>query len=816
MGAGLYFRRRGRALALVAALLLVAAACDFAVGTGTGELDSAFGEGDGSAVLGGLRIRTDDTMTSTARLPDGRVVALGAIGYEGWGVTRYLPDGTIDQSFGNDGVATVGLEPMGDIAVASDGAVLVPGRVYQSAVWGVARLLPDGAPDPGFGVYGVAVLDVAGASGQNWTIGVATSGDRTYLLAWAFQGTGATVDTIVLALRPDGSLDPAFGPGGTGILHITGAGRSGAIAMAPDGAIVVSYASIDWSQPTVAGVVRISPAGGILTRLDLATAGTPTPLREVSDMDLGADGSVALTMSDLYGSPTSYLLRVTPALALDPSFGSGGAVSLGGLNLAPTEVVVDDTTGGVRMAGPRLATGELVTAGLTAAGSLDAGWGDGGIATHAAFATPTTTAGLFATPGGGVLVAGDTRRSSSDPRDHYLLALSPTGAADPTFGDDGWARIDIGTEATENFTAVSALPDDDLLVVGTTGDGVVAGRYDADGTPDDDHPPAVLLPEILRGPHRVADVAVAGDGSAFLLVQQGVSYPDEYGSGSFGSLVIKLDADGAVDPAFGDDGVAAAGDSQSLPRAIGVRADGTVLVSDINVTPAYIIPPHQFVPASFADRIVALTPAGAPAGITTFGEVSTPPGPIGALAVGPAGHAYVVASGQVLRMAPDGTVSAWSPLPAGATLAPADLAVDGAGRVVVYGTGAVSGGATGDVVARFGADLGLDTTFGTGGLTSLPTPGDAGDFDVRAVHAHSDGAVTVVHQVPTSPNPETLVHRLLPSGQPDPSFNGDGRAEGTLRVAHAAAWLYASAVAGPDVILAGQVPAGAFVARING
>ena len=147
-------------------------------------------------------------------------------------------------------------------------------------------------------------------------------------------------------------------------------------------------------------------------------------------------------------------------------------------------------------------------------------------------------------------------------------------------------------------------------------------------------------------------------------------------------------------------------------------------------------------------------------------------------------------------------------VPAGAALARADLAVDGTGRVLVYGSGNAPGGPAGDVVARFDAALGLDTTFGTGGLAALPAPDEPGLYHARDVHVHADGALTVVHQGSASGEPELLVHRLEPSGEPDPSFRGDGRAEGGLGVA--------STVAGTDVILVGRILTGAYATRVNG
>src|SRR5262245_1953640 len=773
MGTRLSLRRRGPVLAAAAAVMLVAAACDYPVGTQSAQLDPGFGNGTGAAVLGGLRVRTDDTMTSAVRIPDGRVVALDA---DHSAVTRILADGTLDRSFGHDGLALdlAGLQSSGVVAVAPDGTILVPGRPYLTTVWGVARLLPDGTRDPAFGVDGVATLDVAGAGPTNTTLGVAAGGDHTYVLAEVADPAfgDSAWDTIVLGLRPDGSLDPAFGPDGTGFVRLTHAGNTGKLAVAPDGNLIVAYASTDWSRPTLAGIVRISPQGEVLARLDLATAGTPTALRTVDDMDVAADGSIALTMNDLIESGNGenvYVVRIKPALALDTSFGTGGAAivpaHLPGNVLGPARLVLDGARNRLVVVRRSASYLDLVATALTADGSPDPAWGTGGTATLAPSTTPTTVAAVFATPGG-ILVAGDTRRTPADPRDQYVLALTPAGAPDPASGNGGWARSDIGGVAPERFTAVAPLPGGGVFVAGDTGDGVFAGRYGSDGTPDADHPPAPVLPDQVRNLHPVVDAAVAPDGSAYVLVQQGNALLVQIsGGGPFGWSVIKFGPDGALDTTFGDGGVAAAGGTQDLPRAIVTRADGSVLVSDVDVTPGHLTPPAGYVPASFADRILTLSPTGSIATAKTLDTRSdkppATPGP--ALAVGPGGDAYAVANGRVARLAPDGTVSDWGPLPTGVTLDPRDLAVDGTGRVVVYGAASNGGGATQNAVARFDAALALDPTFGTGGVATLQTPVFPCCDDAQLL-AQADGTVTVVHEGASPPDDTSYLTRLLPSG----------------------------------------------------
>lgn len=102
--------------------------------------------------------------------PDGRIVAVDE-GYEGViNLARVNLDGSLDATFGTDGVVTI-MRPwgwgswVGALAVQRDGRILVGGRAYVTDDDGydffVARFLPDGALDPSFGDAGIVVTDVA-------------------------------------------------------------------------------------------------------------------------------------------------------------------------------------------------------------------------------------------------------------------------------------------------------------------------------------------------------------------------------------------------------------------------------------------------------------------------------------------------------------------------------------------------------------------------------------------------------------------------------------------------------------------------------
>ncbi|AUX41538.1 hypothetical protein SOCE26_029580 [Sorangium cellulosum] len=131
-----------------------------------GQPDTAFG-------TGGHRIiespGSDEHAVAVALLPDGRIVVGGdsnAGGNVDFQLVRLLADGSLDPSFGTEGIATIPVTGGDDIAedmvLLPDGRILVVGNTRGGATAGpvLARTTRDGAPDPHFGTDGVAPLYV--------------------------------------------------------------------------------------------------------------------------------------------------------------------------------------------------------------------------------------------------------------------------------------------------------------------------------------------------------------------------------------------------------------------------------------------------------------------------------------------------------------------------------------------------------------------------------------------------------------------------------------------------------------------------------
>ena len=135
-----------------------------------GTLDNSF-DGDG-------KVTTDigtghDVILDIALQPDGRVLAAGVTNSPdlGFSVARYNVDGSLDNSFSGDGIViTPVLDPFSDassIAVLSSGKILVAGDAYNGSDRDLAmvRYDADGSIDLTFGIDGIVTAD-AGSEEQ--------------------------------------------------------------------------------------------------------------------------------------------------------------------------------------------------------------------------------------------------------------------------------------------------------------------------------------------------------------------------------------------------------------------------------------------------------------------------------------------------------------------------------------------------------------------------------------------------------------------------------------------------------------------------
>ena len=185
---------------------------------------------------------------------DGKIVAAGEVdggGQSNFALARYLPDGTLDPTFGTGGMVTTALSVANDfaraVAVLPDGKLLVAGNavVGGSIQLALARYLADGTPDISFGTGGFRTYDLG--SGDDVCEDMAIAPDGKIVLAGA--NAGATDDFAVLRCLADGTPDTGFGVNGV-ITSSFGSSTDvlNAVVVQPDGKIVVGGQSYNGSK----------------------------------------------------------------------------------------------------------------------------------------------------------------------------------------------------------------------------------------------------------------------------------------------------------------------------------------------------------------------------------------------------------------------------------------------------------------------------------------------------------------------------------------------------------------------------------------
>ena len=201
-------------------------------------------------------------ISALALLPDGRILAAGGLQEVGnpgdIAFARFLPNGTLDSSFGTNGTATtsfgyfyegissIALLPNGRIAAAGNTSRKINGGgfgdyVYQFATF---RFLPDGKKDPGFGNGGVVVSNDGIASS------VVVQEDGKIVAAGVYSGNiNIGGDVRIERFNTDGSYDKSFGVNGIVDAKINGASVNfiNDISLQPDGKLVAAGVTNDAS-----------------------------------------------------------------------------------------------------------------------------------------------------------------------------------------------------------------------------------------------------------------------------------------------------------------------------------------------------------------------------------------------------------------------------------------------------------------------------------------------------------------------------------------------------------------------------------------
>ncbi len=331
--------------------------------------------------------------------------------------TASIGAGTLDPSFGDNGITRTSLNYYGDSARAviidQNDHILVAGISDNGSDYdfSLARYNQDGSLDKTFNSDGTVSTQIGSGDDQATAIALQKDGK---IIVTGYTSSGEDTDFALARYNEDGSLDQNFGLGGIVVLPIgMGNDRAKAVAIQEDGSIVVA-GSAGGTTGEVAVVARFNTTGSVdksfgHAGLVFAKSDGQTTAR---DLLIQEDDSILVTgeYSNQEGS-TLLLMRFLANGTYDESFGTDGSSNTTNIYLSETEGT-----------------------------------------------------SLLVQENGTILVAGSA--DTGDKRDIALFRFTAQGKYDPSFGTRGMVRLDINGEAdgTSDMVAV----EDFVMVAGYT------------------------------------------------------------------------------------------------------------------------------------------------------------------------------------------------------------------------------------------------------------------------------------------------------------------------------------------------------------
>lgn len=290
-----------------------------------GNRDTQFGVGPGSSLgFKGTPYRQADVAVG----PDGKPV-IAAIGSGGLVVARFDRLGHLDGTFGKEGRATndlgvaTGTPPA--IAVQPDGKVVVAAEGSTGAISSgllLFRYMPDGTLDPGFGQEGMVAVKLETQSRPAGLLlgagGAITAGVSECCKGEGGHGPGVSFGRFLA----NGGFDSSFAGDGNFFFPTVPQGFLRVIALAPDGGL---YAVLE-GETYGAIVVKLLPDGAVdlgFGRQGSVSAAKRAGAINVSDLVVDAKGG--LVGSGWNGSVATFRLR--PDGGVDRTFNGGQSVT---------------------------------------------------------------------------------------------------------------------------------------------------------------------------------------------------------------------------------------------------------------------------------------------------------------------------------------------------------------------------------------------------------------------------------------------------------------------------------------------------------
>jgi uncharacterized delta-60 repeat protein len=381
-----------------------------------------------------------------------------------------------------------------------------------------------------------------------------------------------------------GSLDRCFAATGKRSTQIGSRTRANAMAIQPDGKIVVAGDSDNGRNADFA-LVRYNPNGSLDTSFDTDGKVT-TDFGDGYDyavaLKLQSDGKIVVAGHSISGTTDFALARYNTNGSLDNTFSTDGILTTdigGGSNFASALAIQNDgkivVAGGTNFGGNT--DFDFVLARYTTTGDLDNTFDADGILTTAVGSSTDIIQAMAIQTDNKIVVAGYTVTGDGT-ADFVLARYGTTGILDNSFDFDG--KLTTAISAGSDYATALAIQTDGKIVTSGYGNGnnFALARYTTNGFMDNTFDlDGIVTTSAIPYISDSRAMAIQSDGKivvAGFSTNNGIKY-------DFG--LARYTTSGALDSSFDTDGkvTTAIGSSSDYAKAMAIQSDGKIVVAGI-------------------------------------------------------------------------------------------------------------------------------------------------------------------------------------------------------------------------------------------
>ena len=333
-------------------------------------------------------------------------------------LTRYLPSGTIDQTYGDNGQLRLNVDAFDSKMhdpIFSHNGVKYLAYTEKSSKLRIGRLGIDGTIDTTFGTAGWIEWEYPRGTNYVYQTDSVVAVDDGFIVTSGGSGGLKSSGYLITKLDRDGHVVSGFGVGGLiAIGKESAAGTFTKVVAWPDGSFAVMMSHPSDATPRFSTIIRKYTASGQI------------------DSSFGQNGNVVSDLSAwTYTTDRQIMLR-----------DDGRIVTFGGSGQA----------------------GELIVEQYTSSGALDPNFGSSGRLRIQTGADASYSRALLIDSQDRLVLVAKNRIKGEE--NALVYRLTPSGAFDMSFGKDGVRRLFL-SQYDDQLDTVTELANGDLILAGT-------------------------------------------------------------------------------------------------------------------------------------------------------------------------------------------------------------------------------------------------------------------------------------------------------------------------------------------------------------